>query len=79
MKFEPENEHIMLRHDISNNGLYDVWSLWNDSKTDTETGISFFRRAPIRLEDRFENRSTISGVVDHQIDIKLAPHRFPCT
>lgn len=29
---------ILMRHFISNNGLYDVWSLWNQNeKTDTDT------------------------------------------
>lgn len=30
-KLEPENENVILRHYLSNNGLYDVWVLWNQS------------------------------------------------
>ena len=29
--WEPENTYIMLRHYLSNNGLYDVWTAWNQS------------------------------------------------
>jgi hypothetical protein len=73
MQFQPDNEHVMLRHDISNNGLYDVWSLWNDSLTDSMTGNLVFHlgtnpKWSVTLKD-----GKHSEVVQHQISIHLAP------
>jgi len=33
----PNNDLVMLRHAVSNNGLYDVWTLWNQSPTKAQT------------------------------------------
>ena len=33
----PKNEQVLARHYLSNNGLYDVWTLWNQSSTEPET------------------------------------------
>ncbi|HEY3332307.1 MAG TPA: beta-galactosidase trimerization domain-containing protein [Capsulimonadaceae bacterium] len=41
-RFEPASDRVIMRHDISNNGLYDVWTLWNDSGTDTVSGSVAF-------------------------------------
>jgi len=76
MRFEPASEHVMMRHDISNNGLYDVWSLWNDSLTDSVSGHLAFEHGTdpgwqINLKDGRQ-----SPVVDHRLDIKLAPHQL---
>ena len=32
-RFVPENQNVVQRHYLSNNGLYDVWTLWNQSKS----------------------------------------------
>ena len=73
MRFEPDNGHLMMRHDISNNGLYDVWSLWNDSTTETVTGHLVLKNGlnpawQISLKDGQQ-----SPVAHHQLEIKLAP------
>jgi len=36
--FDPADENIILRHFLTNSGLYNVWTLWNQSKTSTITG-----------------------------------------
>ena len=33
--------NVRLRHYVSNNGLYDVWALWNESKTPVKTDLKF--------------------------------------
>lgn len=30
-RLEPDNQNLILRHYLSNNGLYDVWVMWNQS------------------------------------------------
>ena len=32
---------VLMRHFVSNNGLYDVWALWNMAKTRTTTALTF--------------------------------------
>ncbi|MDR3708241.1 MAG: hypothetical protein P4L33_08065 [Capsulimonadaceae bacterium] len=36
-RLSPENEQVWLRPRVTNNGLYDVWTLWNWSETQTQT------------------------------------------
>jgi hypothetical protein len=31
------NDQVFLRHSVTNNGLYDVWTLWNQSPTQEQT------------------------------------------
>ena len=41
-QLEPANEAVLMRHWESNNGLYDVWTLWNQNATQTVmTGLKF--------------------------------------
>jgi len=38
----PSNEAILMRHWVSNNGLYDVWTLWNQNATqEVTTNLNF--------------------------------------
>jgi len=41
-----ENEQVLVRHYLSNNGLYDVWTLWNQSSTDPQTVSLTINGAP---------------------------------
>lgn len=34
----PENDNVLLRHYVSNNGLYDVWTVWNQSGSHSAEG-----------------------------------------
>jgi hypothetical protein len=73
MRLEPDNEHIMLRHDISNNGLFDVWSLWNDSTTDTFNGhlvLDTPSHPSWRIDLRSGQREPVSG---NKLEVTLAP------
>jgi hypothetical protein len=36
-RLAPENDWMLTRHYVSNNGLYDVWTLWNESPTQPQT------------------------------------------
>ena len=36
-RLSADNEFVMLRHAVSNNGLYDAWTLWNQSPNQTQT------------------------------------------
>jgi hypothetical protein len=36
-RLNPHNDFVTLRHAVSNNGLYDVWTLWNQSPTAAQT------------------------------------------
>ena len=36
-RLNPYNDLVILRHAVSNNGLYDVWTLWNQSPTVAQT------------------------------------------
>jgi hypothetical protein len=73
MKFEPDNEHVMLRHDISNNGLYDVWELWNDSPTETVTGHLNLEKS-LNPDWQIELKTgRQSPFAHHRIDVLLAP------
>ncbi|WP_309386237.1 beta-galactosidase trimerization domain-containing protein [Cerasicoccus frondis] len=37
-KWSPENQYVLLRHFVTNNGLYDVWTVWNQHKESTLSG-----------------------------------------
>lgn len=37
---------VRFRHYVSNNGLYDVWALWNESKSKTMTKLDIFEHTP---------------------------------
>ena len=70
---EPANEHLMMRHDISNSGLYDVWTVWNDSTTDSVSASLNLRgrlHPGWRIDLKDGKRSPVSG---HRIEFKLAP------
>jgi hypothetical protein len=73
MHLEPDNEHIMLRHDISNNGLFDVWSLWNDSATEPFHGrlaLDETVHPAWRIDLRTGRRETVD---DNKLEVALAP------
>ncbi|WP_269522738.1 hypothetical protein [Coraliomargarita parva] len=36
--WQPENQYVLLRHFVSNNGLYDVWSVWNQQQEGNAEG-----------------------------------------
>ncbi len=36
-RLNPYNDFVKLRHAVSNTGLYDVWTLWNQSPTEAQT------------------------------------------
>jgi hypothetical protein len=73
MRLEPDNEHVMLRHDISNNGLFDVWELWNDSKTDTVKSELVLEPTPYPAW-RIDLRDGMRAMNSHgRFDIALAP------
>jgi hypothetical protein len=73
MRLEPDNEHVMVRHDISNNGLYDVWSLWNDSATETVHGQLVLNQASHpawRIDLRDGQRTPVTR---DRLEVTLAP------
>jgi hypothetical protein len=73
MKLDPDNQHVMLRHDISNNGLFDVWSLWNDSTTDTihtHLDLSLKTHPAWRIDLRTGHHEPVAN---DQLDVTLAP------
>ncbi len=37
-KFLPDDQAVLLRHFIGNNGLFHVWTLWNQSPSDSVSG-----------------------------------------
>ncbi|MGE9291014.1 MAG: hypothetical protein ACQKBT_08495, partial [Puniceicoccales bacterium] len=37
-QWSPEDQYVLLRHFVSNSGLYDVWTVWNQNKESSTTG-----------------------------------------
>jgi len=73
VRFEPASDHMVMRHFLSNTGLYDVWMVWNDSETDPLSG-SLVLRDGLHPGWRIDlNDGSRLPVVDHRIDYKLAP------
>jgi len=73
VQLEPADGHLMMRHDISNSGLYDVWTVWNDSTTDSVSG-SLNLRSRIHPEWRIDLKDgSRAPIADHRIGFKLAP------
>lgn len=69
----PENDYVLLRHFETNNGLYDVWTVWNQSVTETVQG-------GVRLDGRPGVESVIDvvtgekiPVVDGRFEVSLEP------
>ena len=69
----PANENLVVRHYLSNNGLYDVWALWNQSPSNPASGSLVFTQGAgpkwgINLLDgsRFP-------VADHALPINIKP------
>ncbi len=71
-RIEPENQDALLRHYVSNNGLYDVWTVWNQSQTRSiSTNVVLHGPNPawaINFDD-----GSRSPVVGHQLPINLGP------
>jgi hypothetical protein len=74
---EPAGEDVLLRHWVSNNGLYDVWTIWNQSATNPYTvDLDLDRRPSVAYDiDTWKSvnlgaagQSTIAG-------IDLAPYQ----
>ena len=46
------NQKVILRHFVSNNGLYDVWTMWNQEKPASTTDLVFdMERPPVSAID----------------------------
>lgn len=45
-RIAPANGNLRLRHFVSNNGLHDVWAVWNQSETATASGHLVFGDNP---------------------------------
>ncbi len=73
VRCEPNNEHLIVRHDISNNGLYDVWELWNDSHTDSVNGLLKFTGGYIPGWRIDVNDGAKQSLVGGQIAVALTP------
>ena len=44
---EGRSPHLLLRHFVSNNGLYDVWSLWNRNEKEFAQGSLVIETSPV--------------------------------
>ncbi len=40
------NQHVLMRHYLSNNGLWDIWALWNESETNTAEARLLWKEYP---------------------------------
>ena len=40
------NRKVIMRHFVSNNGLYDVWTMWNQENPATTTDLVFNMAKP---------------------------------
>jgi hypothetical protein len=46
-----EAQGVRLRHYVSNNGLYDVWALWNENNSKAMTKLDIFGHNPGKIYD----------------------------
>jgi hypothetical protein len=69
---EPENDDTLLRHYVTNNGLYDVWTVWNQNTTKTiSANVVLAGLNPAWAMNL--NDGTRLDLKDHQIPIHLEP------
>jgi Beta-galactosidase trimerisation domain len=71
-QIEPENKDALMRHFVSNNGLYDVWTVWNQSSTrPVSTNIVLSGLTPAWAINIVDGART--AVTGHSLPIRLGP------
>lgn len=71
--FTPENQNVMQRHYLTNNGLYHVWTLWNQSQTaKVEGDLTLGDTAKVEWAQDVASKKKIS-VADQKIVTALEP------
>lgn len=72
-EFVPDNQYVLLRHYLSNNGLYDVWTLWNRNKIDKVSGdLNVGSDAKVEWAFDVVRKEKVS-IIDQKIPIALEP------
>lgn len=72
-KLEPANDQVILRHFVSNNGLYDVWVLWNQGPVKDATGRVVLPSQP-EVNSVFDVKLGKLAVVEgNQFMVRLRP------
>lgn len=78
--WEADRDGALVRHYVSNNGLYDIWTFWNPSDSAAIQGrLGFAGKSPAWCVDLLDKASlpTIDGVVS--IDLKPLESRAVMT
>ncbi|WP_269522728.1 beta-galactosidase [Coraliomargarita parva] len=71
--WEPKNELVRARHYETNNGLYDVWTVWNPSDSDTIEGSLRIKSVGADSAYRVVDGQQVA-LVDGRIELELAPY-----
>ncbi|MFA6962256.1 MAG: hypothetical protein WC205_15995 [Opitutaceae bacterium] len=72
--FTPENSGVILRHYLSNNGLFDVWALWNERSDASVTGELRLDEAGARIDAAWDvGRGVELDVAEARLPLTLAP------
>jgi len=71
-QWKADNDGVIVRHYVSNNGLYDIWALWNQSDSRTVKGrLSLPEKSAAWCVDLLDKASL--GLTDGAVSLELQP------
>lgn len=73
VEFGPNNSSVILRHFLSNNGLYDVWVLFNQNGTNTASGEMTFRDGSVPTWGTNVRTGDTMAISNGKLPLTLAP------
>lgn len=71
------NDNVLVRHSVTNNGLYDVWTLWNQSQKQEQT-VSLIldgNQAPVAIDVATGMKTAITDSTLANINLKTSDTR----